>query len=341
MKKIKPNPKDDFEYKVKNKGITITGYKGKRKKIVIPDIIDGLPIIAIGSDAFEDKKLTHVVIPNSVKTIEGGAFYNNQLTNVIIPDSVKTIEFFAFANNQLTNVAIPNSVKTIGYSAFSDNKLKGAKDPFSIMTYKNEITIIGYNHYEREVVIPDKIKGLPVVAISNFAFADNQLTNVVIPNSVKIIGKCAFMNNKLKGAGNPFSIMVYKDEITIIGYNRSTRKLVIPAKINTLPVVTIGDHAFRDNKLTHVVIPDSIKKIGDHAFWHNELTNVIIPDSVKEIGDCAFKDNQLTNVVIPNSVETIGDFAFRGNQLTKIIIPDSVKISRHKAFDDNVKIRRV
>ena len=145
-------------------------------------------------DAFYNNRLTNVIIPDSVKTIGGNAFSGNNLTNIVIPDSVETIESSAFVNNQLTNVIIPNSVKTIGKWAFCDNKLKGAKEPFSIMVYKNEVTIIGYNRDEKDVVIPREIKGLPVVAIACGAFdvpfyhmrRKMELTSIVIPKSVKI-----------------------------------------------------------------------------------------------------------------------------------------------------------
>jgi hypothetical protein len=106
--------------------------------------------------------------------------------------------------------------------------------------------------------------------------------------------------------------MVYKNEITIIGYksyarnadipnyvvkmgcplyNNNTKDLVIPREINGLPVVAIGDYAFEDNQLTNVVIPDSVKTIGDYAFAKNELTEVIIPKSVKEIKKNVFDEN--------------------------------------------------
>ncbi|MDR2314708.1 MAG: hypothetical protein LBE02_09285, partial [Spirochaetaceae bacterium] len=38
----------DFEYSVNNGGITITGYKGSVKNVVIPEKINGLPVIRIG-----------------------------------------------------------------------------------------------------------------------------------------------------------------------------------------------------------------------------------------------------------------------------------------------------
>jgi hypothetical protein len=114
-----------------------------------------------------------------------------------------------------------------------------------------------------------------VISIGNGAFAENQLTSVIIPDGVSIIGDWAFMKNQLTS-------------------------VVIP-----LSVTSIGDYAFAENQLTGVIIPDSVKTIGRSAFSKNQLTNVIIPDSVTSIGNWAFKENQLTSVIIPPGVREI------------------------------------
>jgi hypothetical protein len=102
---------NDFEYETKNDNITITKYKGSVKDVVIPEKINGLPVVAIGRMAFMNSRLTSVILPNSLTSIGLGAFYNNQLTNVIIPNSV----------NKLTSINITASVTTIGLFAFDSN----------------------------------------------------------------------------------------------------------------------------------------------------------------------------------------------------------------------------
>ena len=122
----------------------------------------------------------------------------------------------------------------------------------------------------------------------------------------------------------------------ITDYTNTTEKnIIIPDNFNDVAVETIGKDAFKDNELTNVIIPNSVKSIGDYAFYENKLTQVSIPNSVNEIGQSAFEANQLTQVIIGNSVESIGDYAFIGNQLTEVIIPNSVKSIGDNAFRTN------
>jgi hypothetical protein len=101
--------------------------------------------------------------------------------------------------------------------------------------------------------------------------------------------------------------------VTITGYTGRLKDISIPARIDKLPVTSIGDSAFYDNKLSSVSIPNSVTSIGGEAFAYNQLTSVIIPNWVTAIGDRAFYYNQLTSVSIPNSVTSIGGEAFAYN----------------------------
>ena len=56
----------DFEYEKGREYITITGYKGASKIVGIPDSINGRPVEFIRSDAFRNKGLIAVSIPDSV-----------------------------------------------------------------------------------------------------------------------------------------------------------------------------------------------------------------------------------------------------------------------------------
>ena len=106
-------------------------------------------------------------------------------------------------------------------------------------------------------------------------------------------------------------------------------ELVIPDKIEGLPVDSIGYGAFYFcSSLTSITIPEGVTSIRDNAFsFCNSLTSIIIPQGVTIIGDHAFYDcGSLTSITIPNSVTRIGDFAFEHcTSLTSITMPEKFK----------------
>jgi hypothetical protein len=153
----KANPKEDFEWREGAQGISIEGYVGETKTVVIPRKINGKPVTEIDLRAFTNKTLTNVTIPNSVTEIGVNTFENNALTGVIIPNSITGIEYAAFKNNALTSVTIPNSVTTIESRAFENNALTS-------IAISDSVTEIGLR-----------------------AFADNALTSVTIGANVPIV----------------------------------------------------------------------------------------------------------------------------------------------------------
>ncbi len=219
---------------------TIKDFKGTAKDIIIPEsfVVDGntVEVSTIGKDAFRDKQLISVTIPNSVTTIGNHAFSFNKLTTVIIPNRVKTIGQSAFSVNKLLSVTIRNGVKNIGDFAFGDNLL-------TTVTIPNSVTTIGI-----------------------FAFCTNELTSLTIGESVTTIGEEAFSNNKIT------SLDIPKNVTTIEGYafyNNQLTSVTIPGS-----VTTIGNNVFAHNPLLKEVILPKHKN-GYQLVWVNSKEIVV------------------------------------------------------------------
>jgi len=92
------NTKDGFAYTENSGRATIVKYEGQAKDLVIPERIRNLLVSTIGNEAFADKQLTSVSVPDSLMYIGAGAFANNLLTEVFVPQST-TIGKSAFDTN--------------------------------------------------------------------------------------------------------------------------------------------------------------------------------------------------------------------------------------------------
>ena len=79
--------------------------------------------------------------------------------------------------------------------------------------------------------------------------------------------------------------------IRICGCKEEMSSLYIPETIAGLPVVQIGDYAFKDMTiLAEVFLPSGITYLGDHAFYGcQNLTSVSAFDGIRYVGDGVFK----------------------------------------------------
>ena len=70
-------------------------------------------------------------------------------------------------------------------------------------------------------------------------------------------------------------------EIAIIDFFGSGGEVIIPPKIQDLPVTLIANLAFAQKNITSITIPNSVTNIGFQAFFENKLTEITIPANVK------------------------------------------------------------
>ncbi|MPM94008.1 hypothetical protein SDC9_141150 [bioreactor metagenome] len=103
--------------------VTLTGYSGSAVQLVLPTYLEGMPVTAIGVDAFSDlASLESVVLPHRLEVIENSAFgYCANLRRVTFPPSLRRIDYYAFYRCNLDSVALPDSVTTLGYNVFEEN----------------------------------------------------------------------------------------------------------------------------------------------------------------------------------------------------------------------------
>jgi len=105
-----------FEYEIINDNqAKIVGCKDfNGGHISIPSSLthDGkeYPIVEIGDNAFSNKNISTVDIPEGITTIDDAAFSNNYLRDVVLPQSLTSLSHNAFWGNDLTSVNLPSNI---------------------------------------------------------------------------------------------------------------------------------------------------------------------------------------------------------------------------------------
>ena len=172
--------------------------------------------------------------------------------------------------------------------------------------------IYRYNGEEEQLSIPEKLDGVHVTRIGDYAFAFcTSLTSVTIPDSVLSIG------------GNPF---LYCSRLTDIFISPGHPYLsVIDGVLFSKPDNRLVCYPCALTKDSYT-IPNDIRIIGESAFIScSSLASVTIPDSVTYIGYGAFEGcDSLISIMLPDSITYIGENPFWGcGKLTNIIVsPD-------------------
>lgn len=171
---IKETPISSFQYAVNDeKNIAgIMQYIGQEKDVVIPQQIEGYPVVYISYNAFSKSDIASVTIPDSVETIMDGAF--------------------ALCQN-LHTVHFGSNITTIGERAFYKCvKLKEAILPPKLTEIDHE-AFVECEALEK-VFIP---KTLSEWGLSAF-FADHSLTSITFEDGLEEIGGNATFQGALK-----------------------------------------------------------------------------------------------------------------------------------------------
>lgn len=168
------------------------------------------------------------------------------------------------------------------------------------------IEIRGYNGFDVEtLIIPEAIKGKPVIGIGEKAFQNLGLTEVVIPDSVKYIEDGAF-----KGCKRLEKVKLSQNLTKLGGdvFSRceNLKELDLPTSLRR-----IGTDCFFSAGIEHIVIPQNLEVIPNGCFWGcRRLKKIFLNENLKKIEERAFSGSMPDEIVIPKSVDEVEVGAF-------------------------------
>lgn len=170
--------------------------------IVIPNEIDGHVVRNIAANAFDNKGINSVILPDTLEKIERYAFANNNLTEIVFPESLTVIETAAFVSNNIIKLNIPDGITEIDVLSFSENQIEELILPDTLtvvrrsafrnnklteINFPSSLLVIESNAFQQNLLVNLEFnEGLE--RIDGYAFDSNKLKTIVIPSSVKKIG---------------------------------------------------------------------------------------------------------------------------------------------------------
>lgn len=289
---INATPMEDFTYAVMTKNnyekygedaigkIIILGYNGEDTSIKIPRTCDGVEIIAIGENAFENSNIAEVELPSSIRIIEDYAF--SKCTNLTKINEVPNIESLGrcvfdetqwLKNKQagLDNTDIDNADN----ASESPNTETTTTTTTATTPETAEPTQDQSAQSQPKTIIPQGI-----VVYSGWV-VDGSICSgdiVLSGTDIKAIAKDAFrINSSIKSVD-----------------------------ITNTSIEVIDDYAFSESSLAVIKLPNSMKRFGEAVFSKClalesiDLTNTV----VSELSTNLFSDSSIKSVSFPTIKDT-------------------------------------
>lgn len=294
------SPASDFKWEKLDdgSGIMITQYIGDDETVVIPDVIDGIPVIKLSDVAFSYcTSLKTVYIPKNISSIGTQTFWEcRNLISLQIDSSNPSYTV-------VDEVLYTKDMKSLIWCPYG--KTDTLTIPEGVETIEN-YAVDGCWEL-REVIFPESLQVIEPWAFSNCT----SLKSVVIPGKNTLIEIGAFSYCTNLSAIQVIADNQYHTSVDGVLFTKDMKTLI------TCPSAKEGIYT----------IPDGVTKIEEYAFAYcSGLTALNIPSSVTTIVYCAFDGcSKLQTISIPNTITELPSSLFMNcSGLTSITIPPSV-----------------
>lgn len=162
----------------------------KNGRVVVPEEIDGMPVVSIGPKAFYNCRIQEVVLPKTMKALLSEAFYRcEKLERIMIPEGVAYMGSRCFAQSGIREAILPDTLRTVPSGGFWGCRRL------------------------RQVRLGNQVE-----KISAYAFADClQLNSLLLPESIRELGTHSLSGNRITELTIPEGAQIVSSEI--FGYD--------------------------------------------------------------------------------------------------------------------------
>ena len=229
-----------------------------------------------------------------------------------------TTQSFTGTGTKIAKVILPKSLKHIEAGAFNTY----VRD---ITIFSNDVRVLPTNTFYncsslRNIILPDSLE-----VIGDYAFQGTDLRSITIPRNVSRLGVGAFA-----GPSYGYSSSEYYSSSTS---NATTTYYATSGAMHN----SSSGYSCSGGSLCEVIIPkdSKLKTIPSRAFEGNEnLTKLqLLGDSIKTIGDVAFRRCALDTLILPPNLESISTLSFGYcTGLKYVVMPKTITEVPHNAF---------
>ena len=337
----------------------VTGWDGIHSDIVIKDsiVVNGrtYAVKSISSDAFREKDITSLVLPDSDNSID---IYNNaflgctKLTKVSLGTSIvelwdnvfkdcvalktftstnlSSIGLNTFAGcSSLCEINLNDSLKTIGESAFRNcTVLTEIRIPDSV-TNIGSFAFSGCTSLT-EINLSNKLQSVSTSLFENCP----SLESIIVPGSVKAFGSRSF-----KDCTSLTSITFEDGVDNIYGYelfiNCSFETVLLPSSVSHLNLEPhMGRHTMWPSTLSAISVAEDnpVFSSENGVLFTKDKSLLLLCPSGKtgsitvdvDVDAYAFYNSSLEHVVFSDNLTLIGDYAFANSSLLDIIMVKTI-----------------
>jgi len=361
-------------------GCIILTYIGSATTVVVPDVINNLPLISLADDAFDGKQgimlqvtagsvgeayaqshgMAYEMIGGTAPTVYTVIWKNYDGTILETDKDVASGSMPEFNgqtpvkpdDTQYTYIfkgwdpALSELTGNIRYTAQFDQTLRS----YTITWVMDDNNVLKIDENIPYGSMPEYIGDTPEKeADAQNSYVFTSWTPEVSEVTGNITYTAQFEARPVLSSFD-FEYSIVDEKVTIVGYTGNAVDVIVPDTIEGYPVTEIGLKAFLGcNTLTSIKLPESITDIGSSAFYGcTNLQTIELSEGIKTLGSKVFYGcTGFTEIKLPDSITAMGHETFSGcTNLSKINIPLSWEMAytylgRSEIFKDCVSLTSI
>ena len=275
----------------------------------LADINIPIGIKTIKENTFEKcRNIENVWIPDGVISIGDNAFYwCTSLTSIRLPEGLQSIGKHVFENCSFTSIVIPEGVNSIGWGSFSGcSWLRSISFPASLRNINfslsdcYSLTSIHISDISAWCKMKFNSEN-PLIKAHHLFLGDDEIKDLVIPDSVTSINKGAFIGCSGLTSVKMSDSVSFIDEKAFSGCSGLT-SLTLSDSLHAIMAETFMDCS----NLKELTIPASVEIIYQRAFFNcSSLESInVLSETPPFIYDNSFS-NYTTTLIVPKGTKEI------------------------------------